>query len=66
MLCSSQLFDDVECDRDEEDREKADDAGVKDFFVAGMVTPKEVVARVLSLFSLVKYNLKLNIIFNYL
>ncbi|MCX6762072.1 MAG: response regulator [Candidatus Moranbacteria bacterium] len=45
----------------EEDRKKADDAGVKDFFVAGMITPKEVVARVLNLFSLVKYKLKLNI-----
>lgn len=45
----------------EEDRKKADEAGVKDFFVAGMTTPNEVVARVISLFSLVKYNLKLNI-----
>jgi PleD family two-component response regulator len=45
----------------EEDRKKAEEVEVKDFFVAGMVTPKEVVARVLNLFSLVKYELKLNI-----
>jgi PleD family two-component response regulator len=45
----------------EEDRKKAEEAGVKDFFVAGMVTPKEVVARVIRLFTLVKYSLKLNI-----
>lgn len=45
----------------EEDRKKADEAGIKDFFVAGMVTPKEVVTRVISLFDLVKYKLKLNI-----
>lgn len=45
----------------EEDRKKADEAGIKDFFVSGMVTPKEVVTRVLSLFNLVKYKLKLNI-----
>ncbi len=45
----------------EEDRKKAEEAGVKEFFVAGMVTPKEVVARVIRLFTLVKYNLKLNI-----
>ena len=45
----------------EEDRKKAEAVGIKDFFVAGMVTPKEVVERVLSLFNLVKYKLKLNI-----
>lgn len=45
----------------EEDRKKAELVGVRDFFVSGMVAPKEVVSRVLSLFSLEKYNLKLNI-----
>ncbi|MFZ2189129.1 MAG: response regulator [Candidatus Moraniibacteriota bacterium] len=45
----------------EEDRKKADEAGVKEFFVAGMITPKDVVARVVGLFSQVKYKLKLNI-----
>ncbi len=45
----------------EEDRKKAVTAGIKDFFVLDLVTPKEVVARVLALFGSEKYELKLNI-----
>lgn len=43
----------------EEDRKKAMEVGIKDFFVIGMVAPKEVVARVSALFNAEKYRLKL-------
>lgn len=45
----------------EEDRKKAIEVGIKDFFVLDLVTPKEVVARVLALFNSEKYGLRLNI-----
>lgn len=46
----------------EEDRKKAVETGIKDFFVLDLVTPKEVAARVLALFDSEKYKLKLNIV----
>jgi PleD family two-component response regulator len=41
----------------EEDRKKAMEVGVRDFFVVGMITPREVVSRILDLFSAEKYRL---------
>ena len=43
----------------EEDRKKAMEIGIRDFFVVGMVTPKEVVARIIDLFGAEEYKLKL-------
>jgi PleD family two-component response regulator len=43
----------------EEDRKRAMEIGIRDFFVIGMVTPREVVARILDLFGAEKYKLKL-------
>lgn len=43
----------------EDDRKRAVELGIKDFFVVGMVTPKEVVDRVIDLFGAEKYILKL-------
>ena len=45
----------------EEDRKKAMEMGVKEFFVAGMITPKKVVENIRALFSLKKYHLKFDV-----
>ncbi|HRY82896.1 MAG TPA: response regulator [Candidatus Moranbacteria bacterium] len=44
----------------EEDRQKAESLGVKDFIVQGMVTPRQVVERVRNIFGSLKYHLKFN------
>ncbi|MFZ2192887.1 MAG: response regulator [Candidatus Moraniibacteriota bacterium] len=44
----------------EEDHEKALKMGIKNFFVMGMTTPKEVVTQVNALFDSATYSLKLN------
>ncbi len=44
----------------EEDREKAIKMGIKNFFVVGMISPREVVSRVNALFNASEYRLKLN------
>ncbi len=42
----------------EEDRKKAIEMGVKEFFVAGMVTPRKVIENIRALFNTKKYHLK--------
>ncbi len=42
----------------EEDRVKAQELGVKDFIVQGMVMPKQVVERIRNIFGSVKYRIK--------
>jgi PleD family two-component response regulator len=42
----------------EEDHQKAIEVGIKDFFIVGMITPKEVVARIKSFFNQAQYQLK--------
>jgi len=44
----------------EEDRKKALELGVKEFFVIGMITPKKVVEEIRAMFSNKKYNLNFN------
>jgi len=44
----------------EEDRKKAIEIGVKEFFVLGMITPKKVVEEIHSMFSAKKYHLNFN------
>jgi PleD family two-component response regulator len=45
----------------EEDKEKAEKMGVKDFIVQGMVSPNQVVEKVRTLFSAGDYKIKFNI-----
>jgi DNA-binding response OmpR family regulator len=44
----------------EEDREKAIKMGIKNFFVVGMISPREIVSRVNALFNALEYRLKIN------
>jgi PleD family two-component response regulator len=46
----------------EEDHQKAMEVGIRDFFIVGMITPKEVVARIKSFFSQEQYQLKAKMI----
>lgn len=45
----------------EEDRRKAQEMGIKEFFVQEMVSPKQVVEKVQNMFGLSEYRLKVNI-----
>jgi len=45
----------------EEDRVKAQELGVKDFIVQGMVMPKQVVDRIRNIFGSVKYRIKFSV-----
>lgn len=45
----------------EEDRQKAIEAGIKDFIVQGMVSPKEIVQRIKAIFGSGEYHIKFDV-----
>ena len=45
----------------EEDRQKAESAGIKDFIIQGMVSPKEIVQRIRAMFGSGEYLIKFNV-----
>ena len=45
----------------EEDRQKAESLGIKDFIIQGMVSPKEIIQRIKALFGSSEYHIKINV-----